>query len=282
MRFVATKMAAGARMNQLLTRKNQQHITRQRRTINVGLSVVVIALLTWVSLLFYGELRDAHRHVNQLEAVTALRIVRPNNTLVMNKHQAIWQVAEPYQEKASTTVIEAFLQRLNVGCQAVDEAQLSRDVEFYATVHTNVASYEIGELNSASDRVYVKKQALSDGPSSLALCDKLVASIALAPAINFIDKQLFQGELSELRGSFGSITDFSGIDLSVLEVAPADSEQAQQASVSDLVFVSSHGQVRYRVLAPSDGGNHVLLFSPTKSIIYVIAAHPKINAILGL
>ncbi len=261
---------------------NQQQIVKKRAVINAALSAVFFALLAWVSVLFYQEIDKKNAYRNEIQAVIAVRIERQNNTVELQKIGDAWKITSPYREKASTTVVDAFLQRLNLDCQPIDTAQLSRDLEFYATVRTNRAQYAIGELNAATDRVYVKKTELSDGREQVSLCDKLVASIALAPAINFIDKQLYRGKLKALRGSFGSISNFSGIDLSVLELAPANAEQAREASISDLTFVSDEGETRYLVLPPTADGKHLMLFEPKKAVIYVIANNPKINAILGL
>ncbi|MBS9778469.1 MAG: hypothetical protein KGV50_06870 [Gammaproteobacteria bacterium] len=261
---------------------NQQDTIRERTKINVALFVVFCILLTWVVVLFYDEINRKNASINQITSVTEVRIQRASDIIVLSKENEQWSVSEPYQEKASSTVVEAFLQRLNVDCMPVDEGQLTRDLEYYATVTTNSSKYLVGELNTATDRVYVKKTSLSGGDAKLALCDKLAASIALAPAVNFVDKALYQGELTELRGDFGSITDFSGLDFSVLELAPANVEQARDARVSELTFMSNKGEFTYIVLPPTKDGKNLLLFDIRKSLIYVIAAHPKINAIIGL
>lgn len=269
-----------------MKRLNQIDMMRKYRRINVGLALVFIGLLIWVGALFFQEIRHKQQQINAIQSENFLQIERQKNTLVFRQENGQWQMSEPFKSLASATVVDAFLQRLHSGCRQVDEKSLSRQLRFYATARTADADYQIGEVNAATDSVYVKTLSANGQAQQLALCDKLLASMALAPAINFIDKQLYQGKLQEIRGSFGSLSDFSGIDLSVLQVAAADAKQAKIAGISDLIFISrtgnNMGEKTYRVLPPDEKGQHILLFEPQKSLIYVIAANAKINAILGL
>lgn len=265
-----------------MKRPNQVTLIKKQHRYNVGLAILLVLLAVWIIYLFYQEV--SHKKQQQLTISTekSLHIQRGGDSLIFQQQDEHWLMTSPYQTTASTLVIEAFFQRLHSSCRRVDETALPRQLDFYATAKTTTAQYQIGEINTAADGVYVKTLSTDGQFKQLALCDKLLASMALAPAINFIDKQLYLGELSAIRGSFGSLDDFSGIDLSVLEVALADAKQAASAGISDLTFISNVGERHYRVLLAENNNKHLLLFEPKKSLIYVIAAHPKINAILGL
>ncbi len=273
-------------------RLNQQELMRKYRLYNIVLTIVFLVLLSWVGMLFYQEINQNNQHIQTIKNEKSLTIVREENTLAFslkgNGKNQYWQMTQPLTSKASTVVIEAFLQRLNNHCQVVDEKKLPRELQYYAVVKTSNNEYHIGEVNPATDRVYVKKLSVFGKFEQLALCDKLLVAMALSPEINFIDKNLYQGELIEIKGSFGRLKDFSGIDLSVLQIAKANQEQAESASVSDLIFISKIGdkkiETAYRVIPASENsqGKHLVLFAPNKAMIYVIASNPKMNAILGL
>ncbi len=271
-----------------MKRLNQQEIRQKYRYGNIALTIIFLGLFYWVCSLFYQEMNKKNQQISAIYQEKNLRIEREKNTLTftLNNHQ--WKMTEPFESLASKTVIEAFFERLHSNCQVVDEKKLPRELEFYALAKTMNNHYQIGEINPVTDSVYVKTLSPTGKFQQLALCDKLLISMALAPAINFIDKSLYQGELVEMQGSFGRLNDFSGIDLSVIQIASANSQQAQTASVSNLTFISQAGdktlKSTYRVLAPNstDKGQHLMLFEPDKSLIYVIAANKKINAILGL
>ncbi len=269
-----------------MKRLNQVDILRRYRRQNIVLTLILLALLTWVAWLFYQEIEQKQRRIEAIVAEKTLRIEREKDTLIFQQKNGRWRMTAPFSSLASTTVIEAFLQRLHGNCQTVDTQALSRELQFYALVKTAHNNYQIGEVNPVTDSVYVKTLSPQGEFRQLALCDKLLVSMALAPAINFIDKQLYHGELTEIRGSFGAIRDFAGIDLSVLEVAAANSQQAESAGVSDLTFISTADgeqlKKTYRVLPTDNQGRHLLLFEPQKSLIYVIAGNAKIHAILGL
>lgn len=264
--------------------KNQNDIIRQRRPVNIVLTLLATGLSAWIAYLFYQEIARSRQTLTSMASVNHIVIERnegdiANRTIELRKDNDQWHITQPYQTKASTVVIDTLLRQLQIGCQSVDREKLSRTPAFYADIHTNDQYYQVGELNTAADKVYV----LDNNHQTLRLCDKLLASIALAPAINYMDKQLFQGDLRAIRGQFGDIKDFKGIDLSVLEIAPANSNKLPQHGLSELTFISDAGQTSYRVLPPSadDNGQHLLLFDANKSVIYVIAAHSKLTAILG-
>ncbi|MGY0399201.1 MAG: hypothetical protein ACWIPH_04545 [Ostreibacterium sp.] len=254
---------------------NQQQVIKQRRRFNFMLTILLLGFVTWIIVLFYREIEQNTQIKTTIESVTNITIKRNKDTIMLVKKGGGWLVNTPYQSLASNVVVEALLGKLSLGCQMVSSKQMNRELKFYATVITNNQQYQVGELNSASNKVYVK---VGD---ELQLCDKLLASMVLAPAINYMDKSLYKGELERIKGSFGAIDDFSGIDLSVLEIAPANVKQVASVSVSNLTFLSSEGKKTYRVLPP-DASQHLFLFDPKKSVIFVIAANLKINAVLGL
>ncbi len=269
-------------------RLNQQELMKKYRIYNSVLTIIFLGLLLWVGSLFYQEITKNNQQINAVKEEKTLTIVRDNNTLSFALKDNEWQMTAPFASKASSTVIEAFLERLHNNCQVVDEKKLPRKLKYYALARTENNEYHIGEINPVTDRVYVKTLSVTGEFQQLALCDKLLVSMALSPAINFIDKNLYQGELVEIKGSFGSIKDFSGIDLSVLQIAKADSQQAESASISDLTFISKVGdktlKSRYRVIPANKESKeqHIVLFEQKKSMIYVIASNAKMNAILGL
>lgn len=252
---------------------NQQHIIQKRRRINQLLSGILLGLLTWTAVLVWAEWQRLQQQQQRSENATHIVIQRHNDTVELLKKQQQWQITAPYQDQASNAVVQALLTQLNSGCRTLSEPP-SRQPQYFASLTVDDKPYQVGELNTASDQVYV-----STG-KQLQLCDKLLASIVLAPAINFINKQLYKGELTAIRGDFGELSDFSGIDLSVLEVAPADSRALPQDSLSTLRFIADK-QSDYQAFLHQNG-QHLLLFEPKKSVIYVIAANPKLNAILGL
>ncbi len=274
--------------SQMNKQANQQEIMKKYRRDNIILTLIFLGLLSWVATLFYQEIHHKNQQVIAVNQETMLRIERDENTLAFEQKNNQWQMTEPFTSLASSTVIEAFLERLHSNCQVINAKELPRELQFYALARTTNNDYHIGEINPATDRVYVKQLSTTGEFQQLALCDKLLISMALAPAINFIDKSLYHGDLLEIQGSFGRLNDFSGIDLSVLQIAKANQQQAQSASISDLTFVSQVNGKKvsnsYRILPPdsTDKGMHILLFEPNKSLIYVIATNKKINAILGL
>ncbi len=269
-------------------RLNQQELRKKYRIYNIALTVIFLGLLLWVGSLFYQEINKNNQQINAVKEEKTLDIVRDNNTLSFALKGNEWQMTAPFTSKASSTVIEAFLERLHSNCQVVDEKKLPRELKYYALARTENNDYHIGEINPVTDSVYVKKLSVTGQFQELALCDKLLVSMALSPAINFVDKNLYQGELIEIKGSFGSLKDFSGIDLSVLQIAKADSQQAQSASISDLTFISKVGdkivKSIYQVISTNEASKekYLILFAPNKAVLYVIASNSKFNAILGL
>lgn len=257
----------------------QAHVYRRRQRGNRVLFVVFCLLLVWVGVLFYQDNQQRHSVMNRLTAIDTVTIQRQQDTIKLQKKAGQWWVQQPYENLASTAVVETLLSKLQLSCRQLSDKNLGETLTFFASLQANEQHYQIGELNTAADEVYVKYQGQSE---VLYLCDKLIASIALAPSLNFIDKQLYQGELSNIKGSFGQITDFSGIDLSVLQIAVANEAQIRTAAVSDLTFNSQQGAFQYQVLPPTADSPYLLLFEPQKKLIYAIAANRKLLAILGL
>lgn len=255
-----------------MTDLNQAQIMAKRRGLNRLLVGIFSLLLLWVAGLAWQEFQ---RLTDTAKPLTAqhIRIERDVNTIILHNQADGWQITEPYRQAASMPVVKALLARLQHGCRALT-APPSRPPEFYARLVVDEVIYRVGELNAASDEVYVKQG------ESLFLCDKLLASMALAPAINFMDKQLYHGTLRAIIGDFGRLTDFSGVDLSVMEIAPADAAALPEHALSTLQFMAEDTR-RYQAFL-SDDSAHLLLFEPTQSVIYVIAANPKLNAVLGL
>lgn len=251
---------------------NQAQIIAKRQRLNHLLALVLLLLLVWVGVEVFREFKRLTKTTEQLQAST-IHLVREVNTITLVHQDSGWQITTPYQQAASAAVVEALLERLQNGCRALSAPPV-RDPQFYADIVVDKRSYRIGERNNASDEVYVLQG------EKLFLCDKILAAMALAPAINFMDKQLYRGKLRAIVGDFGRLSDFTGMDLSVLEIAPADAKALPQHAVSALQFIADD-QRHYQAFL-SDDSQHLLLFEPQQSIIYVLAAHPKINAILGL
>lgn len=255
-----------------MIRPNQQDVIKKRQRTNAILTVVFLLLLAWLGVEVYHEAQRLKVNHTPLKA-QHIQLVRDVNTVRLDKQAGAWQMTTPYQQTASAAVIQALLGRLQNGCRLLNDAP-NRPLQFYAKIMVDNSVYQVGELNTASDEVYIQKG------SQLFLCDKLLAAMALAPAINFMDKQLYQGELLAIAGDFGRLTDLSGIDLSVMEIAPADAKALPEHAVSTLQFVASDRR-NYQAFLSEDSA-HLLLFEPQQSVIYVIAANPKLNAILGL
>lgn len=251
---------------------NQPQIVAKRRRLNQLLAGIFVLLLSWVGVEMFIEYQRLTQRKTPLTA-QQIRIVRDANTITLTHHDDGWQITTPYQQVASMPVVKALLGRLQNGCRTLDAAP-SRPPNFYADIVVDDITYRVGELNAASDEVYVSQA------EKLFLCDKLLASMALAPAINFMDKQLYQGKLSAIVGDFGQLTDFNGVDLSVMEIAPAEATSLPENALSELTFVADDKR-QYQAFL-SENSMHLLLFEPQQSIIYVIAAHPKLNAVLGL
>lgn len=255
---------------------NQQTILAQQKRTNHYLAAIMIILGGWVGFLFYQKQQQIQSHIKHIEQITQLQIHRENQPLDIHlkKISQQWQIEAPYQANASNAVIQAFLQRLTHGCIAVPTQALPRQPQTIATVSTNRGMYTIGELNTASDRVYVGYQ------QKLALCDKLIAAIALAPAIHFIDKNLYSGKLIALSGDYGSIKKMQDIDLSVLDISHVSRSAYSEHSTSQLTLQSSNGSNTYSVSRSQDG-QYLLLFSAEKQLMYAIAYQAPIAAILG-
>lgn len=252
--------------------RNQIELMHQRRKVNALLTVIFVGLLTWVIVEFYTEIQRAYAARKPLSATT-IRIHREADSITLTQTRNKWQVSQPYQHNASQVVIEALLMRLKQGCRLLDAPPI-RTPEFFADIYLDQTRYQVGELNHASDEVYVKR-----GTDWL-LCDKLIAAMALAPALNFMDKQLYAGELTAIIGEFGRLTDFTGVDLSVLELAPAEQSALPEHAIATLTFEAEDKRSYQTFL--SEDSRHLLLFEPQQALIYVIAANPKLNAVLGL
>lgn len=251
---------------------NQAQIIAKRRPLNRWLTVIFIILSVWFSIEVFHEFKRLTKHSETLKA-QHIRIIRDVNTITLQQQNGAWYITTPYQQTASLAVVDALLERLQHGCRQLAITPVRSPV-FYADIIVDQQTYHIGELNTASDEIYVAKG------KTLFLCDKLLISMALAPAINFMDKQLYRGTLRAIVGDFGQLTDFSGMDLSVMEIAPADAKALPEHALSSLQFVADD-QRRYQAFLHPES-THLLLFEPKQSVIYVIAAHPKLNAVLGL
>lgn len=264
----------------------QQDVYRKRQRTQRILWLVFLGLLTWVLVLFYQDKQQRQSLMTDLQGVNYIVMTRDNHVdkvVELRKNDGIWQVLKPYHSEASAAVAETLLAKLQLSCRALPDQALTTTLQFVADIQTNHVGYAIGQLNTAADAVYVKQTTSGQGGAErLLLCDKLVASIALAPALNFIDKRLYRGNLSTIRGSFGQLTDFTGIDLSVLQVAVANQAQIDTTTIAKLTFISDQGEFAYHVLPPGDNHQYLLLFEPKKQLIYAIAANEKLNAVLGL
>lgn len=261
---------------------NQIVLVKRRRRTNQRLLLIVSVLLAWVLWLLFHELQQSRQAINAVFSQNHVDIQRnmknSNDHIVLDKRKNTWFISAPIEHKASNVVVETLLAKLTNDCETVDQRQLQTTLTWFATVTTNTETFRIGQRNMINNGVYVQRGVQQP---SLWLCDSLVASIALAPAINFMDKSLYDGELKAIVGSFGRLEILDGLDLSVLEVAAANDQQAQSATIADLTFISNQGKKTYQVL-PNQDHQHLLLYAPDDSLIYVIAAQPKLNAILGL
>ncbi len=250
---------------------NQSDIVRQRRKVNLWLLLLFFVLGTALVATLADDIQRLYRAMRPLVA-ERIELVRDKDSIVLQKQTSGWQVTEPYQQKASTVVAEALLARLQRSCRALNTAP-ARTPDFYASILIDGITYRIGELNQASDEIYVQKD------KAWLLCDKLIASMALAPAINFVDKKLYHGELTAIVGEFGRLTDLNGVDLSVLEVAEGNADALPKTGVSTLKFMGDSPSV-YQAFYSEDG-KHIVLFSREKSLIYVLNAQAKLTAIMG-
>ncbi len=253
---------------------NQEHIVKARRKVNLCLAGVFVALLAWVVFIVKDEVARVYRASQPLVA-NHIVIKRHNkeNNIVLAKQNGAWRVVEPYQHQASQVVIDALLARIQHGCRPLNDIP-ARLPEMYGEIIIDKSSYQIGELNHASDEIYAQHD------KRWLLCDKLLLSMALAPAISFIDKQLYTGELRAIVGDFGRLSDFKGVDLSVMEVAFSDAENLPKHAISKLTFIADDERAYHVFL--SEDGEHLLLFDKAKSMTYVIASQTKLNALVGL
>lgn len=262
----------------LTKRPNQATFIQQRRRVNYWLAAAVMLLLLWVGKLLYEDHQKRHHRIHAVEKISTIHIQRNNQETdikIKKIDNAQWHIEFPFQAKASTVVIQAFLQRLINRCESVPTQELSRQPQSIATVLVNNETYIIGELNTASDRVYVSHQ------EDLTLCDKLVASIALAPAIHFIDKNLYSGELISLSGAYGTIKSLNSLDLSVLDINHANDLPNAANHWKELTLAATEGQESYAI-SKSQDGKYFLLFSVKKQLLYVISYQEKIATIVGL
>ncbi len=251
---------------------NHLETVRARRKINMALAVVFLLLLTWLGAEVAETVQRFYRATQPLTA-KRIQLVRQGETVTLSHEATGWRIGEPYAYKASPLVVEALLARLQHSCRQLSDSP-ARMPQWHAEIIVDDKRYHIGERNPASGEVYVKHQ------DKWLLCDNLLLSMAMAPAINFVDKQLYEGELHAIVGSFGRLSDFQGMDLSVLEIAQADAEKLPQQSLATLTFVADNKRVYQAFL--SEDGKHLLLFDEGKSLLYVIAANSKFNAVLGL
>lgn len=251
---------------------SQQDIVRQRRTINILLLAIFCGLFAWVVFAVKAEIEHVYR-ANQPLTAAQLQVVREAGTIELTHVDDAWQMQRPYQHLASQAVVEALLMRLKNTCRPLNGTP-ARAPQLYADILIDSAVYRIGERNDAGDEVYVFHE------NQWRLCDQLVLSMALAPAINFIDKQLYRGKLTAIIGDFGRLSDFQGIDLSVMEIAVANTETLPEHAVSSLTFVADETRTYSAFL--SRDSQHLLLFDKAKTLIYVVAANAKLNAVLGL
>lgn len=262
-----------------MQRLNQVQVYQQRQRVNWLLFVVFCFLFAWVVFLLYHDRQQRQQLSGRLSAVDQLTIERTNDTIRLEKKSGQWFVQHPYHSLASQAVVETLLARLMLSCRGLSASEQAMSMDFLATLKTAKQQYQIGELNTMTDEVYIRQGTKT---KTYHLCDKLIASIALAPALNFINKQLYQGELTMIKGSFGQLGDFTGLDLSVLQVVLANAAQVQATAISTLTFVTDSGLFAYSVLPPTADNQYLMLYEPEKKLIYAIAAHEKLIAILGL
>ncbi|MPV86478.1 hypothetical protein [Ostreibacterium oceani] len=259
---------------------NLTQVMARRRRLNQSLFVVFFAVMLWVGWLFYAEITTIDGRQQRITQTSQITIVREQNTVTLKKQDGQWQLTSPRVDKASDAVAEALLTKLIAGCEPISNDANNPNneiaVEFFAdiTLGDETMPYRIGELNRANEKIYVAQG------QQWYFCDQLLAAIALAPAIKFIDKQLYQGELQKIVGTFGAIEALDGIDLSVLDIAPASEAALNAFALANLRFVTDQGEANYTVIA-GDNPAHVLLLAKEKSIIYVIAAHPSLQQIIG-
>lgn len=262
-----------------MQRLNQTQVYLRRQGVNRLLLVFFCLFLGWVVFLLQQDRQQKQQFIQRLSAIDYLTIERANDTIRLEKKSGQWLVKSPYQSLASHAVVETLLARLMMSCRRLSESDKTFKIDFSATLKTPDKHYRIGELNTMTNEVYLEQ---GTEIKQRYLCDQLIASIALAPALNFINKQLYQGQLRTIKASFGQLGDFMGLDLSVLQVAVANTAQVQATAISTLTFITDKGQFAYSVLPPTLDSQHLLLFEPEKQLIYAIANHEKLTAILGL
>jgi|GEM_PF-4916568 len=251
-------------------------LANYRRT-NWVLALIFLVLLASVVALFYEALQLPPQPLQAIEKVEKVNIVRSSGTLALIKTPTGWNMQSPRRGKASNGVVRALLHQLKNQCRLVN-AIPAASPQFYATISIDGQyRYELGELNPALDKVYMRHG------QQYYFCDKMLLAMALSPALNFIDKSLWQGDLLSITGDFGQIdaADVDSIDLSVLQIIAADKQKLPESGLSTLSFKSVQGQSDYRVFLHKDG-EHLLLFDAQRSVIFVIATHPKLLAVVGL
>lgn len=272
-----------------------QTLVKTRRQINFLLFIVLIALITILlmsvktELIKYLSVIDGKSNPNKI-IITQKATTGSSITLNYNAEKNYWQLTSPYQQRGSYTVLNALLGRINSSCEgsyAVD----SVDSEIFADLQIDNTHYAIGELNPITDKVYVKVS--QDDSEIWMLCDKAIAAIALAPAVNFIDRNLYIGNVNSIKGSFGELTINNQLDvpLDVLEIVEVETNKLAN-SIDSIHITGDNGEVVYQVISNNDG-EHLLLTKPQSNeqtntaptntqLVYIIQDNPELLRIIGL
>lgn len=262
-------------------------LVKKRRKVNFMLAFLLVILFLVLLFSVKNALMNYINFVTVNSKPSQISIEQiPTNTTIKLSHDLAkdeWQLNSPYQQRGSKTVINALLGQLNTRCKG-NYPTTEINSEIFAKIQIDDNYYAIGEKNPVNNKVYVKQQNANN--ERWMFCDESVAAIALTPALNFIDRQLYPGEIYSIRGGFGQISIDNPLDstLDVLDIAQINPNTIDKV-IDRIVIDGDQGEKTYQVMLNSDG-KHLLLFDDSTTeapqIVYAIKSTPKLLQIIGL
>lgn len=263
-------------------------LVKKHKKINLALLVLLVLLVTG---LFYSVKTEFIKYLNFISPksqATTISINQSDNSIQLIYENDSWQMQTPYQQRASSTVVNALLGKISTRCNQINtDTKVNSDT--FASINIDNTRYTVGELNPVNDKVYVSVKNNNTNDITWMLCDKTIAAIALAPAINFIERRLYIGDIRSIKGSFAEITINNQLEapLDVLEIVEISKDKINNV-IDTITIQGSQDNMRYQVML-NDDGKHLLLSKADATdnqqntqFIYVIKATPALLNIIGL
>lgn len=267
-------------------------LVKKRKKINLALLILLVLLVMG---LFYSVKTEFIKYLNFISPksqATTITINQSDNSIQLIYENNSWQMQTPYQQRASSTVVNALLGKISTRCNQIStDTKVNSDT--FASIDIDNTRYTVGELNPVNDKVYVSVKNNNDRDNindiTWMLCDKTIAAIALAPAINFIERRLYIGDIRSIKGSFAEITINNQLEapLDVLEIVEISKDKINNV-IDTIIIQGNQGSMRYQVML-NDDGKHLLLSKADTTdnqqntqFIYVIKATPALLNIIGL